>query len=266
MNQLSETLQNQAFDALKRIEKALKAAAEAMKAFDAGQIEHTQKSGGDPVTEADLLLDQLLKEHLLRPDEGWLSEETRDDLTRLEKQRVWIVDPLDGTREFIQGIPEWCISVAYVIDGVVQAAGICSPAKGEMFLGQRGHGVTLNGRAVHVGSKSDLHGARVLASRSEVARGEWKRFASAEFEIVPMGSVAYKLACVAAAKADMTFTLVGKNEWDVAAGWLLVEAAGGLVVDKENKPRLFNQPDPLLGGLLAANRELISGLLRLGTV
>jgi myo-inositol-1(or 4)-monophosphatase len=245
---------------LNRIERALQAAADALTAFTPGRIESELKTGGDPVTKADVLLDSILKDILLREDEGWLSEETKDDKSRLGKKCVWIVDPLDGTREFIQGIPEWCISIAYVVDGRPEAAGICSPSAQQTFLGTRAGGVTLNGKPVKVTDKRDLTGATVLASRSEVNRGEWKQFENAAFEIIPMGSVAYKMARVAAGLDDATFTLVPKNEWDVAAGWLLVEAAGGQVIDKNAKIRQFNRPNPLLPGLLAANPVILSHL------
>ncbi|MHC4524374.1 MAG: 3'(2'),5'-bisphosphate nucleotidase CysQ [Planctomycetota bacterium] len=245
---------------LNRIEQALQAAAEALKAFTPGKIESTLKTGGDPVTEADVLLDGILKDILLHDDEGWLSEETKDDKSRLEKECVWIVDPLDGTREFIQGIPEWCISVAYIVNGRPEAAGICSPTAQQTFLGTRASGVTLNGKSAKVTDKRDFVGATVLASRSEVNRGEWKQFETAPFEIIPMGSVAYKMARVSAGLDDATFTLVPKNEWDVAAGWLLIEAAGGQVIDKNAKVRQFNQSDPLLPGMLAANPAILSHL------
>ena len=245
---------------LNRIEQALQAAAEALKAFTPGKIESTLKTGGDPVTEADVLLDGILKDILLHDDEGWLSEETKDDKSRLEKECVWIVDPLDGTREFIQGIPEWCISVAYIVNGRPEAAGICSPTAQQTFLGTRASGVALNGKSAKVTDKRDFVGATVLASRSEVNRGEWKQFEDAPFEIIPMGSVAYKMARVSAGLDDATFTLVPKNEWDVAAGWLLIEAAGGQVIDKNAKVRQFNQSDPLLPGMLAANPAILSHL------
>ena len=245
---------------LNRIEQALLVATEALKAFTPGKIESTLKDGGDPVTEADVLLDKVLKDILLKDGEGWLSEETTDDESRLDKKCVWLVDPLDGTREFIRGIPEWCISVAYSINGRPEAAGICSPTADQTFLGTRNTGVTLNGKPVKVTAKQGLAGATVLASNSEVNRGEWKRFETEPFEIIPMGSVAYKMARVAAGLDDATFTLVPKNEWDVAAGWLLVEAAGGQVLDKNAKLRQFNQPNPLLPGLLAANPAILSRL------
>ncbi len=249
-------------EVLKRIEKALAAGTEVLKDFTPGKIQSTLKDGGDPVTEADLLLDHVLKKELLRDGEGWLSEETVDDQSRLEKECVWIVDPLDGTREFIQGVPEWCISIAYVANGRPEAAGICNPETDETFLGTRISGVTLNGQPVHVSDKADLQTARVLASRSEVKRGEWERFEGA-FEMVAMGSVAYKLARVAAGLDDATFTLVPKNEWDVAAGWLLVEAAGGIIIDKSGTTRTFNQPQSLLSGLISANPILHKKLLQL---
>lgn len=246
---------------LSRIEHALTAAATSLEAFTPGKIQSTLKDGGDPVTEADVLLDKVLKDILLKDDEGWLSEETKDNHSRLDKECVWIVDPLDGTREFIQGIPEWCVSVAYVVNGKPEAAGICSPSANQVFLGTRKNGVTLNGQPVRVTDKQELTGATVLASRSEVKRGEWKRFESAAFEIIPMGSVAYKMARIAAGLDDITFTLVPKNEWDVAAGWLLVEAAGGKVLDKNEQLRQFNQADPLLPGLYATNPVMLSQLL-----
>ena len=241
---------------LKRIEKALAAARDVLKDFTPGKIQSTLKDGGSPVTEADLLLDKVLKSQLLRDNEGWLSEETKDDFSRLKKECVWIVDPLDGTKEFIEGLPEWCISIAYIAGRRPEAAGICNPATGETFLGTRANGVTLNGKPVKISQKQDLDGATVLASRSEVKRGQWERFENAPFTIIPMGSVAYKMARVAAGLDDATFTLVPKNEWDVAAGWLLVEAAGGKVLDKDGKQRPFNSKDPLLSGLISANPTL----------
>ncbi len=248
-------------DVLTRIETALAAGTEALEAFTPGKIQSTLKDGGDPVTEADKVLDEVLKKFLLRDDEGWLSEETVDEPSRLQKDRIWIVDPIDGTREFIEGVPQWCMSIAYVVNGRPEVAGICNPAAGQTFLGTRS-GVTFNGDPVTVSDRTDLAGATVLASRSEIKRGEWQPFENSGMDIVPMGSVAYKMACVAAGLYDMTFTLVPKNEWDVAAGWLLVEAAGGKVLDKNQTIRQFNQPDPLLPGLYAMNSTLLDAVLR----
>ena len=118
----------------------------------------------------------MLRQELLREGEGWLSEESVDDFSRLEKKRVWIVDPLDGTREFVAGIPEFCVSVAMVEDGIPVAGGICNPATNEIFLGSLDSGVTYNGKPARASQRTSLEGAVILASRSETKRGEWKRF------------------------------------------------------------------------------------------
>jgi myo-inositol-1(or 4)-monophosphatase len=172
-----------------------------------------------------------------------------------------VVDPLDGTREFVQGIPEFCVSIAMVENGIPRAGGICNPATDELILGSRDTGVSYNGKPAQPSQRKDLHGALVLASRSEVQRGEWKQFESAEFNIRPMGSVAYKLGLVAAGRADLTFTLVPKNEWDVAAGAALVESAGGWVLNLDNSPLRCNQKNPLMSGLLAGGPFLRNPLL-----
>ncbi len=250
-------------ETLERIHAALEAARTVLNTFTPGAIEAKFKSGDDPVTAADRAVDAILKKNLLRPGEGWLSEETVDDFSRLDRRRVWVVDPLDGTREFVQGIPEFCVSIAMVEDGIPVAGGICNPATRELILGSRETGVTYNGKPAQPSQRKDLHGALVLASRSEVKRGEWKQFESAEFNIKPMGSVAYKLGLVAAGKADLTFTLVPKNEWDVAAGAALVESAGGWTLKLDNSPLRCNQKDPLISGLLAGGPFLREPLLTL---
>src|SRR5690606_2573828 len=117
-------------DVIDRIHTALDAALVALEPFDQGHIDSARKAGGDPVTEADVAVDTVLRETLPRPGEGWLSEETADNSDRLAASTVWIVDPLDGTREFVDGIPEWCVSIGYVVDGVPVAGGIASPARG----------------------------------------------------------------------------------------------------------------------------------------
>jgi myo-inositol-1(or 4)-monophosphatase len=250
-------------ETLERIYAALEAAREVLNRFTPGAVETEYKVGHDPVTEADRAVDAILRKTLLRDGEGWLSEETVDDFTRLDKQRVWVVDPLDGTREFVQGIPEFCVSIAMVENGIPVAGGICNPATDELIMGSRDTGVTYNGQPAQPSQRKDLHGALVLASRSEVKRGEWKQFESAEFNIRPMGSVAYKLGLVAAGRADLTFTLVPKNEWDVAAGAALVESAGGWTLKLDNSPLRCNQKDPLISGLLAGGPFLRDPLLLL---
>lgn len=242
--------------ALGRIQEALEAAGEILSGFTPGAVEARQKERGDPVTEADRAVDDALRRILPQDGEGWFSEETTDDRRRLSKERVWIVDPLDGTREFVSGIPEWCVSVGLVENGEPVAGGILNPATKETFLGARGLGVSVNGEPAGMSERTSLSGAVILASRSEVHRGEWAPFEDASFEVRPMGSVAYKLALVAAGRFDATWTVVPKNEWDVAGGSALVLAAGGVLYEPNGTSRRFNQDDPLLRGFAAHSEAL----------
>ena len=249
---------------LERIERALERAAGALRPFTSGSIAHTLKERGDPLTAADLAVNQVLLETLPRAGEGWLSEENRDDAERLGRARVWVVDPIDGTQEFVDGIPEWCVSIGLVEDGVAVVGGIMNPATGETVLGGAGLGVTLNGtparaRPARVGA---LAGAVVLASRSETRRGEWQRYAGAPFQVKPCGSVAYKLGQVAAGLADATWTLTPKSEWDVAAGAALVRAAGGVVLHADGSEPRFNRADPRLRDFLAGPAWLLDEVRR----
>ena len=248
-------------DILKRIEAAIEAARAVFARFTPGQIEIEYKAGHDPVTEADRALDAVLRQNLLREGEGWLSEESVDDPSRLNQKHVWVVDPLDGTREFVQGIPEFCVSIGYVENGRPVAGGICNPATNETIIGAIDCGIVYNGQPAQPSQRKDIHGALILASRSEVKRGEWKEFDGDAFKIRAMGSVAYKLALVAAGKADITFTLTPKNEWDVVAGVALVKAAGGFVTTLEKTDLVANRRDPLLSGLLACGPFLKEELL-----
>jgi len=252
-------------ETLRRIQSALEATRAVFQRFPLGAIEAEYKVGHDPVPEADRAVDTDLRKELLRDGEGWLSEESVDDFTRLEKNRVWVVDPLDGTREFVAGIPEVCAAVAMVEDGRPVAGGIYNPATNETFLGSIESGVTYNGKPAKPSKRGTLNGAMVLASRSEVKRGEWKQFEGANFKIRPMGSVAYKLALVSVGLADVTFTLVPKHEWDVAAGVALVTSAGGFVRTPDSQPLRCNNRDPLLKGLIACGPLMAEELLtRLG--
>ena len=250
-------------DILKRIEAAIEAARTVFARFTPGQIETEYKAGHDPVTEADRALDAVLRQNLLREGEGWLSEESVDDPSRLNKKHVWVVDPLDGTREFVQGIPEFCVSIGYVENGRPVAGGICNPATNETIIGAVDCGILYNGMPTQPSQRKEINGALILASRSEVKRGEWKQFDGDQVKIRAMGSVAYKLALVAAGKADITFTLTPKNEWDVVAGVALVKAAGGFVSTLEKTDLVANRRDPLLSGLLACGPFLKQQLVRL---
>lgn len=252
---------------LERIRAGLFAAAEAVRPFTPGDVAFERKEGrGDPVTAADHAADLVLREILPQEGEGWLSEESVDDPVRLERERVWVVDPIDGTREFIEGIPEWCVSIGLLEDRTPVAGGIYNPATRELVLGSLETGVTYNGAPVRVTEPADGASVTVLASRSEIKRGEWEGLADAPFRVQACGSVAYKLSLVAAGRADATWTLVPKSEWDVAAGCALVRAAGGVVRLVDGGEPLFNQARPVFPNFVAAGQAVagraIGGWLR----
>jgi myo-inositol-1(or 4)-monophosphatase len=248
---------------LVRIEHALLAASETALQFLPGTFHVRDNGGRDVITEVDRRVNDVLRAHLLAPAEGWLSEEDADHESRLACDVVWVVDPLDGTREFVDGIPEWCISVALVANGVAVVGGTCNPATKELFLGSLDCGVTYNGRPARVSSRTGLDGAVVLASRQEYKRGEWARFEGGQFSIRPIGSVAYKLALVSAGLADATWTLSPKHEWDVAAGVALVSSAGGDVGCVSSADLRFNRSSTLLSGLAASANGIWADVVQL---
>lgn len=247
---------------LARILEALEAAKKVYRSRSADCVQVEWKSGGDPVTDAERTVNQLLFEMLVRDGEGWLSEESADSDDRLHRSRIWLVDPLDGTKEYISGIPEWCISIALLEDGEFAAGGICNPMTEEMFYGSQGAGVVYECESKHQAQHPDFQSGEplTLASRSEVKRGEWERFRGVPFKTKPVGSVAYKLALVAAGKADATWTLVPKHEWDVAGGVALMLSAGGHVLTSEGVPPAFNKRDLLFPGVVALSQTGIERL------
>jgi myo-inositol-1(or 4)-monophosphatase len=245
---------------LQRIEAALDAAGEVLRSFTSGDVGVQRKGDHSPVTEADYAVDRVLRESLPEDGEGWLSEETEDDPARLSCSRVWIVDPIDGTRQFIEGIPEWGVSIGLAVDGVATAGGFLNPASGLRVIGAVGAGCFANGSPCSVTDGKSLEGCHVLASRSEHRRGDWSRFENKDFSIQTIGSIAHKLAVVAAGQADATWTLRPKNEWDVAGGVALLKAAGGLGVFPDGMEPAFNQPDPMVGALLSGGVRRIAAI------
>ncbi|MBF0153037.1 MAG: 3'(2'),5'-bisphosphate nucleotidase CysQ [Magnetococcales bacterium] len=249
------------------VDAVRQAGAAAMRYFRLGQTvakaaDVREKGFDDPLTNADLEANRILQDLLLsgRPDWGWLSEESVDDASRLQRERVWVVDPIDGTKEFIAGLPQFAVSVGLVVAGQPVAACVYNPAADELYTARRGGGTYLNGKSVRTSGRDQLLGATCLASRSETQRGEWAPFET-EFQLSIMGSIAYKLALVAAGRYDVTFTLTPKNEWDFCAGLLLVEEAGGRVTNRDGQPCRFNQVKTRAASLLASNGPLHDPLL-----
>ena len=251
-------------DALTTARAAAHQAGAKVLSYYTSQYSIQHKSAGNPVTTADIEANTVLQETLLGafPESGWLSEESADDGERLRKEWVWIVDPLDGTREFIAGIDEFAVSVALVQGDAPVLAVTYNPAVGCMSHCRRGFGTFSNGQPVRVTDRAQLNGASVVASRSETRRGLFAGFEDI-LKITPTGSIAHKLAEVAGGRADLTVSLAPKNEWDVCAGVLLAEEAGAKVTDLDGRPFAFNQSDTLRNGVIAANPSLYPELFRL---
>ncbi|MDH3599675.1 MAG: 3'(2'),5'-bisphosphate nucleotidase CysQ [Candidatus Tectomicrobia bacterium] len=252
---------DQALDVAKRA--AYRAGEEILSYYHSRYDVHN-KSADNPVTTADLAANRILQDVLLGafPDAGWLSEESADNPERLQREYTWVVDPIDGTKDFMQGIDEFAVVAALVIGEQVAVAVTHNPVRNEMIYASYGQGAFCNGAPIRVSTTARLQQAVVLSSRSETGRGEWERFQEI-FTVRPTGSVAYKLAQVARGKGDMTFSLVPKNEWDICAGTLLVTEAGGCVSDPGGEPFRFNQPDPLRPGIVATNRFLYGPVMAL---
>lgn len=212
------------------------AGAIALKFFRDG-VKSWHKKPNDPVSEADLAVDALLKEKLCgaRPNYGWLSEESGaagQTMTR------WIVDPIDGTRAFIEGKPEFTICVALVQDGAPVLAAIYNPASEELFEATAGGGALLNGKPIQASGHASLMEARFLASRRTFERHGWlARTAKADFAY--RNSIAYRMALVAAGKFDVAISLTEKSDWDVVAADLLVREAGGRVTTADGTPLVY---------------------------
>jgi myo-inositol-1(or 4)-monophosphatase len=223
----------------------------------------------DLLTQADLLANEIIKTRLLTafPGDGWLSEESVDDSARLTCERVWIVDPIDGTREYASRIAEYAISVALVESGTPILSAVFNPASNELFHAIKGKGAWLGSKKIHCNgtllpSETGTETLLLLASRSEYQRGEWKNFQQYH-RVKQVGSIAYKLALVAAGQSHATFSLGPKNEWDIAAGALLVTEAGGIVTNKHREKIIFNRKEVKVDGIVATAAEVNDAIFAL---
>ncbi len=207
------------------------------------------------VTEADIEADRILQDHLRGefPEYGWLSEETKDDDSRFGCQRVWIVDPMDGTREFVMKVPEYVVSVALAERGEIVLGVVLNPCTGDIFEAVKGAGTKLNGQSVRCDHRLDGK-PEVEVSRSDIEKNRFAGYES-RLNLRPCGSIAYKLARLAAGKADGTLSVTPKNEWDIAGGAILVTEAGGQVTDIAGDKYRFNQANTLVNGVIAASAD-----------
>ena len=231
--------------------------------FFRGEYKHWDKSRGNPVTEADIAIDRFLKEVLLaaRPDYGWLSEETDDDLSRLSKSRVFVVDPIDGTIGFLKGRPHFTIVAAVVVEGRPVSAAIYNPISEEMYEASFGGGATLNGETIHVSNQDTLENATILAPLVTFEAADWRSPWPASLRSETRASIAYRLALVAAGKFDAMISLSAKHDWDLAAGDLVVNEAGGRVTAPDGGILTYNHAQPLQRGILSAGPLLHARLL-----
>ena len=208
----------------------------------------------NPVTTADHAADSQLKGILMEAhsDYGWLSEETVDSPDRLSKKRVWVVDPLDGTKEFIEGVPHFVVSVALVENGEPIVGVLYNPVTKEMFTAAKSEGAFLNDDPILCATKENVSEMVILNSRSETRRGLWEPYDGIFGKLKAIGSVAYKLGLTAAGKADIFASLRPKNEWDICAGNCIINEAGGKLIDLNGHQRLYNQKNTLISpGLVA---------------
>jgi len=240
---------------------AVRAAGAIARDYFGGDVESWEKRPGHPVSAADLAVDKLLEERLRdqRPDYGWLSEESPDDGSRHRAKRTWMIDPIDGTRAFLRGRPEFSVTVALVAGGRPVLGAVYNPMTEEFYDAIAGGGARLNGRPAMVTDRGAVDGAHILVSRSEMQKKGWDRVFD-DCRVEAISSIALKLARVAAGAADATITLWPKNDWDVAAGDLLVAEAGGAAVRPDGSDLAYNDDPPRHPGLIAAPARLMPAL------
>ena len=211
------------------------------------ELRYWEKETGSPVCDADLAVDAFLKRELisLLPAAGWLSEETADAPDRLNRDLIWLVDPVDGTRDFVRGRSGWCVSVALVSAGKPLIGMLCAPARQEEWLGHAGKGAWRNGQVLDASKRQTFSGARVPIDQ----------LSKADSELVAVdkpNSIALRIAMVAADEADLVATLRWGFEWDIAAATLIAREAGAEVSDTFGQPLAYNKRDPRAFGVLVS--------------
>ncbi len=220
-------------------------AGQVIRAARADGLEIKYKSGTDPVTNADLAADAVILEMLQTafPQDAFLTEESTDDPMRLQKSRVWIIDPIDGTRDYVKGGDENVVSIGLTIDGEAVLGAVYNAFRDELYLGAIGAGVTLNDKIAQPRAVQHLEHARVSVSPSEYARGEARLEGK---DVILIGSGAYRMARIAAGLEDATFTHIPHHEWDICAGVGLIRSGGARVSFRNGRKIRLNQPDSKL--------------------
>lgn len=220
-------------------------------------LEITYKSDGTPVTNADIAADTLLKSHLkaARPDYGWLSEETADDAGRLSRRRLFVVDPIDGTRAFLNQRPWWAVSVAVVEDGRPVAGVVFAPQLAELFAASADGPATLNGAPIAPSDASEIEGCGMVGDPRVFARLDWPT-PWPPMRIEQRNSTAYRMCLVAAGQFDAAVAPGVKHDWDLAAADLIATRAGCFVGDHAGRAFRYNGPDPVQRSLICTTPAL----------
>lgn len=241
----------------------VRSAGEIARSFFGGTYRSWSKSEGSPVTDADLAVDDFLKDHLLRarPDYGWLSEETEDDASRLARSRIFVVDPIDGTRAFVKGLPEFTVVGTVVAEGRPVAAAIYNPATDDMFEATAKGGARRNGQPMQVSAKTDFEHARILGGERFFRRAEWNPPWPNSMSVDQLGSIAYRMSLVAAGAYDAMVSATPKYDWDVAAGDLIVTEAGGAATAHDGTALLYNREPALQKSLICGGPAIHAALL-----
>ncbi|MDF3415324.1 3'(2'),5'-bisphosphate nucleotidase CysQ [Sulfitobacter sp. M57] len=219
--------------------------------------------GAGPVTEADLAVNAQLCStlRLARPDYGWLSEETEDNADRLSRDRVFIIDPIDGTRSFLEGSDTWAHSIAIAEQGEITAAVVYLPLRNKLYAAAKGMGATCNGVPIAASGQTQLAQSSVLVAKPAMQGDVWKAGACPAFKRSFRPSLAYRLALVAEGRFEAMLTLRKSWEWDIAAGALIVAEAGGIAHDRTGIALRFNNPDPRLNGVVAGAASISTALI-----
>lgn len=225
--------------------------------FAAQGFEKWDKKKGDPVTEADLAIDRYLRDTLLaaRPDYGWLSEESEDDPERLTKRRVWIVDPIDGTRAFVKGRPQFAICASLVEEGRPVCAAVYNPSTERLYEAERGKGAYLNGQPIAVHDRAQVEHCRMLGYAPFFHNEAWVQ-KWPDMEISTFNSVALRMVHVATGEWDACVSFTWKSDWDIAASDLIVSEAGGRITNHKGEAFFYNQASTRHRGLVVAGPRL----------
>ncbi|MFO1247371.1 MAG: 3'(2'),5'-bisphosphate nucleotidase CysQ [Alphaproteobacteria bacterium] len=242
------------------LEDTVREAGHIARSFYGGDYKRWNKEGGSPVTEADLAVNKYLCDTLTaaRPGYGWLSEETTDDPSRLERATVFIIDPIDGTVAFLKNRPHFTICAAIVVAGRPVCGVVYNPITDEMYSAREGAGAHRNGKQIHVGARDVLQDCAMLGDRTQLSAPPFP-----PMHVQNRNSVAYRVVLVADGSADASVSLTSKRDWDLAAADIILSEAGGSLTDTRGETLVYNKPSAKQSSLIAANPALSTEIIAL---